>query len=350
MAKTLDRFEAEQSEIVQRLEAQLKEKDQILEGWKKDQGDLEVQLRAVTNHVMAIHPKPIVYSPKENVEWTEVVPVMQFTDWHIGERQMADEIEGINEYDYSVATKRVSDLVHRENRVIDRTRHSYKIKRCVVIETGDMISGDIHEELSRTNEFPVPMQVVKAAELFAQGVSALAQNFDHVKVEYLTADNHSRLTKKPQAKQQGVNSFNFLVGVIAEKLLSKHPNVEFEIHTEPQKVIPVLGRRYLTIHGHQIRGWAGVPWYGVERKVGKESTSRLSMIMEDPQRLERLGYHKIVAGHLHVPINSMYYSVGGSLSGTNSYDRDNGRYAPPSQPMWFVHPKYGEFGRIDFTL
>jgi len=342
-------FEAEQSEIVQRLEAQLQEKDQILESWKKDQGDLEVKIRSIANQLPAMKPAPVIYTPKEGKDKV-VESVIQFTDWHVGERQDADEIEGINAFDLSIAESRVNDLMHRFNRIVDRTRMSYTINNCTVLCTGDMISGDIHDELSRTNEFPVPVQVVKAAELVAEAVSLLAQDFETVRVEYITADNHSRLTRKPQAKEAGINSFNFIVAVLAEKILSAHKNVLFNIHTSPQEVIEVMGRKYLCMHGHQIRGWAGLPWYGWDRKVGKESQSRLSLIMDDPKRLETLGYHKIIAGHFHTPIDTMFYSIGGSLSGTSAYDRDNGRYSPPSQPAWFVHPKYGEFGKIDFKL
>jgi hypothetical protein len=347
--KSKSRFEAEQSEIVQRLEAQLQEKDNVLDEWKKDQGDLEVKIRAIAAQIPAIDPAPIIYTPKEGKEKV-VDAVLQFTDWHIGERQDSDEIEGINAFDLAIAEKRVNDLTHRFNRIVDRTRMSYTINNCTILCTGDMISGDIHDELSRTNEFPVPAQVVKAAELVAKAVGVLAQDFENVTVEYLTTDNHSRLTRKPQAKEGGINSFNFIVAVLAEKMLSDHANVIFNIHTAPQEVVDVMGRKYLLMHGHQIRGWAGVPWYGWDRKVGKESQSRLSLIMENPERMETLGYHKMIAGHFHTPIDTMFYSIGGSLSGTNAFDRNNGRYSPPSQPGWFVHPRYGEFGRIDFKL
>lgn len=347
--KPTSKFEAEQSEIVQRLEAQLQEKDQVLESWKKDQGDLEIQLRAIAAQIPSMDPAPIIYTPKEGKEKI-VDAVVHFTDWHIGERQDSDEIEGINAFDFSIAEKRVNDLVHRFNRIVDRTRMSYIINNCTVLCTGDMISGDIHDELSRTNEFPVPVQVVKAAELISKAVGVLAQDFGTVRVEYITADNHSRLTRKPQAKEAGINSFNYIVALLAEQMLSDHDNVQFNVHTAPQQVIEVMGRKYLCMHGHQIRGWAGLPWYGWDRKVGKESQSRLSLIMDNPERLESLGYHKIIAGHFHTPIDTMFYSIAGSLSGTSAFDRNNGRYAPPSQPGWFVHPKYGEFGRIDFKL
>ena len=350
MAKSLQSFEAEQSEIVKHLQAQLDAKDRVLDDYKKNTGQLEVLSASVVAAVVASDPVPILYNPKDEPSTTEVMGVHQNTDWHIGAQQNADEIERINEYNYSIAHSRVEDLTHRSNRLIERLRGSYKIRNGVLICTGDMISGDIHDELTRTNEFPVPIQVVKAAELFAAGVTVISQNYANLRVEYMTADNHSRLTRKPQAKEQGINSFNYLVAVIAEKILSRMNNIEFNINTEPQKVVPVLNMRYLAMHGHQIKAWSGHAWYGWDRKVGKESTSRLAMIMDEPERMDTLGFNKIVAGHFHEPIDTLHFSIGGSLSGTDAYDRDNGRYAPPSQPIWLVSEKYGEFGRVNFSL
>ena len=350
MAKSLQSFEAEQSALVQGYIAQLAEKDRIIEGIHKESGNLEVLFNNLLAHVSAIKPVPIIYNPKTESNSTEIETVIQHTDWHIGEIQEADEIEQINEFNYEIATSRVKDLVYRTNRIVDRSRLAYTIKKATILCTGDMITGDLRDEATRTNEFDVPVQVVKAAELFASAAIGYAQNFDQLVIEYITADNHSRLTRKPQSKNQGTNSFNYLVAIIVEKLLSRQNNIDFRIHIEPQKVVSILNMKYLLLHGHQIRGWAGIPWYGVERKVGKESTSRLSMIMDDPSKIEKLGFNKIVAGHLHTPINTWYYSVGGSLMGTTANDRENGRYSPPSQPIWNVDPKYGEFGRIDFRL
>ena len=350
MAKTLKQFGEENSEKVQALKKQLAEKDKILESYKMGHGDLEVLFDTLLMAVSAMEPQPILYNPKKESSSYEIEAVMQDSDWHIGEYQDSDEIEGINAFNHEIAISRVNDLVHRENRIIDRLRSSYSIKNGVIISTGDMITGDLRDEATRTNEFDVPVQVIKSAELFASSAMGLSQNMDHLRVEYITADNHSRLTRKPQSKNQGTNSFNYLVAILAKKLLSRQNNIEFNIHIEPQKVINVLGRQYLTMHGHQIQGWAGIPFYGIERKVSKESQGRLAMIMEDPSRMKSLGFHKIIGGHLHMPITTMYYWFSGSLMGTTAHDRHNGRYSPPSQPMWFVDPKHGEFGRIDFEL
>ena len=51
-----------------------------------------------------------------------------------------------------------------------------------------------------------------------------------------------------------------------------------------------------------------------------------------------------------VPIDTPLYSCGASLQVTDAYDHQAGRYANPGQSAWLVHPKHGEFNRINFNL
>lgn len=211
-------------------------------------------------------------------------------------------------------------------------------------------SGDIHDELRVTNAFPVPQQVVRAAQIHTKQIALLSPYFERVTVDFLTEDNHSRLTKKPQAKEAGLNSYGYLVAKMMEAYLEKHQNVAFNIHAMNEKVISVLNRNYLITHGHNVKAWMGIPWYGIERKVAKEATARQSIIMDDVLRAKDIGFHKMIHGHFHLPSNNPLYSCGGSVSGTDAYDHQAGRHAGPSQSAWMVHPKYGEFNRNDFDL
>jgi hypothetical protein len=211
-------------------------------------------------------------------------------------------------------------------------------------------SGDIHKELSVTNAWPSPVQAIKAGELLAKQISIVTPHFETVNVHFIVEDNHSRLTLKPQSKEAGMNSMNYVVGWYAKALLADHKNVNFNIYPMYEKVIHVIGRSYLISHGHGMRGWSGIPWYGIERSVGKESTARLQLIMEDLTMMEKVGFQRFVFGHFHVPVNTPMYTCTGSVQGTSAYDHKNGRYAKPSQSAWLVHPLLGEFDWTAFSL
>jgi hypothetical protein len=268
----------------------------------------------------------------------------------MGEIQDPDEIEGFNEYNPDICYSRNIGAATSFIEWVTLHRNAYTIKKAHILMTGDLIAGDIHDELRVTNAFPVPEQVYQAACVHATQIGLIAAHFDHVTVEFLTEDNHARLTKKPQAKEAGLNSHNYSVGRLLQAMLEKHTNVTFNLIAMHEKVVHVANRNYLITHGHGIKAWMGIPWYGIERRAGRESTSRLQLIMEEYDRAKTIGYHKIVHGHFHTPFDANMYSCGGSVSGTSAYDHQAGRYAPPSQPAWLVHPKWGEFNRINFQL
>lgn len=350
MARSVDEFVNESSEKVQELQRQLADKDRILSSYKQGHGQLSVFFDSVIASIAAIKPSPVVYKPKKQDVDTEIEGVIQITDMHMGAVQDASEIEGFNEYNPEICEARCMDFVHRFNRYTDRKRNSYIINKCNVLVTGDLISGDIHQELLVTNAFPITVQVVRSAQVLAQQVHELAQNFHDVTVHFIGADNHGRLTKKPQAKQEGINSMNYLVGVLAQAYLRELKNVIFNIYPQHEKVVTVMNRNYLISHGHGMKAWLGIPYYAADRKLGKEFTARMQLIMDQKLKAAEIGFHKMITGHFHVPINTPQYQFGGSVQGTDAYDHKDGRFAVPSQACWFVHPKYKEISREDFEL
>jgi hypothetical protein len=226
---------------------------------------------------------------------------------------------------------------------VELHRKNYHLDELRILVLGDLIIGGIHEELKVTNAFPEPVQCTKAGELLARQVSIMAQHFPKVIVEFIVEDNHARLTKKPQAKEAGINSFNYIVGFIAKEMLRVHKNVQFNIYPQYEAVVNVCGRRYLLCHGHGVSGWMGFPYYGIERRVGREAMKR----MNGPDVRK---FHRVILGHWHAPMSHPWFWISGSVQGTDAYDHKNGRHAEPSQAAWMVHPKHGEFDRTDFTL
>lgn len=350
MAKSLSAFNAEQSEIVKHLESQLSEKDRILDEYKKEHGRLEVFFSQMLASVSVIKPKPITYVPSKNKGSAKVEAVMQISDGHMGAVQDGSEIEGFNEFNPEICHARQIDFATRFCKNIDRQRLSYDIDKCNVLVTGDLISGDIHIELQVTNAFPVTVQIVQAAKTLAEQLTIVCQNFESVVVHFISADNHSRLTKKPQSTQEGLNSLNYLVGILAQAYTKKFPNLEFNIYPMHEKVVTCLNRNYLLAHGHGIAGWMGHGSYGILRKIGLEAQARLQIIMDERSKLNEIGFHKYVIGHWHQPLEAVNYSIAGSVQGTTAYDHKNARHANPSQPGWLIHEKYKEFSRIDYEL
>lgn len=350
MAKGVNEFLNDNSEVVLELKAQLLEKDRVLENYKKGHGQLEIFFNSVLASINSIEPLPIIYKSDPQKGKASVEAVIQITDPHMGSVQEPNEIEGFNEYNPKICRSRQIDFVERFCKYIDRQRLSQNIDTLSVLDTGDNISGDIHVNLQVTNAFPVTVQVVEAAKVKAEQLTILCQNFKKVVVHFIGADNHGRLTHKPQSREEGYNNLNYLVGILTEAYTEKLTNLEFNIYPMHEKVVTCLNRNYLISHGHGIRAWMGIPWYSVERRSSKEAQARMQLIMDQKLKMADVGFHKMIAGHFHTDIDTDLYAFGPSVQGTDAYDHQSGRYSKPGQVGWLVHEKYAEFGRVNFKL
>lgn len=347
-----DQLKDKHGSVTQQLQKQLNQKDTILKEYIDAHGKLELFFSKVCDTLHSFPSPENLYEQSPSIkEHSECVAVMHISDVHMGTVQEADEIENFNEYSPEIAESRCMDYVHKSLEWVEMHRLAYPIPKLAVIVTGDLISGDIHDELKITNAYPSPVQVVVAGNLLARQIMYMAPHFESVDVHFLVADNHARLTKKPQAKEEGYNSLNYIVGMIAMQYLKDVENINFNIYPQYEKVIQVLNRNYLIMHGHNIRGWMGIPWYSIERKIAKESTARMGLMLDEYfNKRNEIGFHKLVFGHFHQPMDHPLYTCSGSVQGTDAYDHKDGRYAKPSQSAWMVHPKYGEFDKINFIL
>ena len=337
------------SETSEELRRQLKEKEALLKQYRSSHGKLELffdDVKQAITPISSIEP----YVCDDLISGSRTDMCVHITDGHLGARQEPDEIENFNAYNIDICQRRQIGFIERVINYTYRMRKSFNIKHCSVLVTGDMISGDIHDELKITNEVPSPVQCVMAGDLLGTQIMMLAGHFDTVTVEFIVADNHSRLTKKPQSKEEGKNSFNYVVGYVAKIRTEVQENVKFNLHPQYEKVVDVNSRRYLILHGHNIRGWMGIPFYGIERKIAKESTARMQLMMDEFFiKKNEIGFHKLIMGHYHTPMVAPLYSIGPSVQGTDAYDHKDGRHADPAQSCWLVN-KHGELGRVDFNL
>ena len=307
-----------------------------------ESGSRSLFLDDVLSEVRSIRPQPLRFSLEKGDSKKKVTEVWHWTDWHIGEVVLPDEIENLNSFNYEVAKSRVSTFVRKSLDWTRLHRNNYTVDELVIICTGDMISGDIHDELTRTNEFPLPEQCLKAGQLIAEAVAAAAPCFKRVRVEYICADNHSRLTKKPQAKQAGINSVNYLVGKISQLMLKEHRNVRFNLYPVVYQLVKVQDMKYLCCHGNNIRSFGSIPRAGMQKLVGQEAFYRMKKDTD-------LYFDKLLLGHYHSASFDQTTIMGSSLSGVNEYDRNCGRMGMPSQTAWFVYEKY-EFDWTEFFL
>jgi len=332
-----------QEETIAHLRAKLKQTEDRLQTYREEGGQQREIAGALAEAVKAIEPYPRVSYKLDKSPAKLVTLSADVSDLHIGEVVDRDEIEGLNVFNFETAERRMFTYASHLIKWTAIQRRAYPIKELVVQTKGDYVSGGIHQELLATNEFPVPVQAVKAGHLLGEFVARLAPHFDKVRVLAVGADNHGRLNPKPQAKQKASNSFSFIVHDIAQMYLNRHSNVEWINAVGMKMIAEIGGHRFLIEHGDTIRGWQGLPFYGIVRHMMKESMKRMGVTDRD--------FHYYSLAHFHCPYileNRIFGN--GSLSGTSEYDHACGRHADPAQVSYLVHPEHGTFNWVPWRL
>jgi hypothetical protein len=330
--------ESDLNATIEHLRAQVAEHRATIQRYQKSRGGLIEVAREICTAVKALEPPKFVPYKPGDPSRSEVAVVANISDLHIGEIIRPVETGGFGAFNYEIAKARMA--TYRDNLLswTALNRRAYNIPDLHVFAIGDYVSGDIHAELLKTNEFPLPGQTARAGELIAAFVRDVAARFRKVYFHGVGADNHGRLQPKPQAKQKAANNMSYLVHALVEAYSSKIPNVAVTQYEDMKPVIEVANHRFLVEHGDNYKAQFNIAYYGIERGRGREATRR--MLTGDK-------FHYMNLGHWHVPgVISGNVIMNGSLSGSTEYDHAAGRHAAPSQISYLVHPRWGMYNWV----
>lgn len=263
------------------------------------------------------------------------VPTLVISDCHFDEVVAPEEVEWMNEYTREIAMRRLDHVFDRGVDLLFNHTAGVSYDEMVVALAGDMVSGDIHAELARTNEHYMPDTVMDFSLAIAKNLKAIAKEFPSVYVPCVVG-NHGRLTMKPSAKGKVANNFDYLMYRTIEALTADVPNLLFDISPSADLEYKVYNWTYRLTHGDQFKGGGG---------VGGIFPSLLRTDMRKHKRnatLRRDGYQYLVMGHFHRYSQMDGIIVNGTLKGVDEYSyTSNFDVQPACQALWLTHPGYG---------
>lgn len=282
-------------------------------------------------------PKWLVQKrPKEN----SGIPMALWSDWHWGETVFSEQVGHANQFNRAIAKERLRKLV---NITIDLAYNHMTVPEypgIVVCLGGDMISGNIHEELRETNEGAVLECLQEVKNEIATALTLIADKFGRVFVPCVVG-NHGRTTMKPRAKNRAFENYEWNLYCQLEDYFRHDKRFTFDVRGETDAYFTVLGHRFLLTHGDTlgVKGGDGIigalgPIARGTFKVGRSE----AQIGRD--------FDTLLMGHWHTYIprgEAVPVIVNGTLKGYDEYARLYLRvpYSRPSQAFWFVHQKYG---------
>jgi len=280
-------------------------------------------------------PSPPQWTIDPSRHESPLVPMVMWSDWHWGEVVDLDQMGGINSFNMIIAQERVKTLVEKTIMLIKR--QNSEIPGVVINLGGDMISGDIHEELTETNDAPVMPAFLDLFGVLVWAIEEMLLEFGKVFVPGV-AGNHGRTTHKPRMKNRAYSNFDWLLYSLLEKHFEANENVIFQIPTGPDAHYQVYGHSFFLTHGDNL-GTAG----------GDGMIGALGPILRGDFKVRRasaaegINYDTLVIGHWHQYLPLTKVIVNGSLKGYDEYAKMKLRAHPelPIQALWFVSPKHG---------
>jgi len=179
--------------------------------------------------------------------------VLLLGDIHIGEVVSSEETLGLSEYNFDIFRKRLQLLSDKINSLLFDCLSGYQFDEMVIICLGDMVSGNIIDELIETNEPEVTDQVVDGAYILSQFVLEQAARFPKVRICGI-AGNHGRITKRKRFKKRYAN-WDRIVYMMMKAILRSQDNIKFRFPKSLFDVVEINGIKFLYTHGDEIRSW-----------------------------------------------------------------------------------------------
>jgi hypothetical protein len=323
-----------QGEYVKRLERDLKS----AQNESADARAIKRVIGETADRAAAAKP-PAWLTPERAAPSSPGVPTLFLSDFHWGEHVHPAQINGVNSYNLNIARRRLKDTIDSAVTLLKIVSQKLDYPGLVVPLGGDMVSGNIHEELEATNELNTIPTVLDLWEQLASGITHLADTFGQVFLPCVTG-NHGRNTRKIWSKDRHHTSFDWMLYQILAKHFAADKRITFLIPDGSDAAYRIYSTRYNLTHGDQFRGGDGMigPLGPITRGDHKKR-SRNSQIDMD--------YDILIMGHWYQYIHLSKLIVNGALKGYDEYAyTGNFPFEKPQQALWITHPVYGPTFRM----
>lgn len=261
-------------------------------------------------------------------------PTLILSDLHLDEVVNPAEVSGVNAYNREIAEMRLRKTVEAVDKIANHHWSGVTYDGCAVFLAGDIFSGDIHEELSETNE-----ETLFEALVYWQGrllwvLRELADMFGRVHV-WGVVGNHGRTTRKPRAKKRAHTNVDWLLYTQMARELADDSRISVTVPDAFDVDAELHGTRFRLEHGDQFRGGSGAAGMLSPLMLGRYKRLRQGMAQNRP-------FDWLVLGHWHTYFHGQGLIVNGSLKGADEYAQQAGfNPEPPAQAFWLTTPEHG---------
>ena len=318
----------------------------------KDSVKKELIIESISQLAPSFTPKTVQDYKTPNGEFkgqhtqTMVAPL---SDTHIGESVNQEQMVGLNSYNFDIFNQRLYGWANQLLNLVNYRRNIAEVDDLIVPMLGDMISGDIHEELARSNINNCMEQMIRGANLIAQALMFLAPHFKTIHVPCVVG-NHGRMTRKPPMKDKYMD-WDFMLYQWISTFCKNQKNITFDIPKSFLNTFEVYKNTILIMHGDSISG------AGSSQSIAKALTSLRGVLqyqngvnLETGSNNKVIQFDSAIIGHFHrideIDIGTGELHIAGCMKGPDEFALQRLHAATkPKQLALYFHPKYGYVGK-----
>lgn len=281
--------------------------------------------------------------PVEPPTWTKKAPKigthvgtpwLLLSDLHLDEVVQPAEMGGVNAYNRKIAELRLQATFENTVDILRSYWSGIAYDGIVVAMAGDNFSGDIHEELTESNEDTMLGSLLHWSDKLSAGIALLADEFGKVHIPVVVG-NHGRRSRKPRAKLRARDNFDWFLGHLLARTFAHDKRVTFDVSESADAFVQSYDQTVCITHGDQASGGAGIGgiWPPIMRLNARKSAQKAAT---------GTPYDLLCMGHWHQLVFGKGFIVNGSLKGYDEYAHiNNFGFEPPQQGLWLMTPEHG---------
>ena len=268
-------------------------------------------------------------------------PILLFGDLHIGQDVNPAVVGGLGKYNFETFKERLGRLQDGLLKVLSFEMPNRNMENLKIFMLGDMVEGlNIYSSQPYDTELHLVDQMIKGVKEVSDFILSLSNVFKTVSI-FGVPGNHGVPGGKHGGSPFDLN-FDRLFYHFVQERLSNNKNINFQIAREWFQVVEVMGWEFLLIHGDQIKGFGGFPWYGWDK-----ADSRYMRILNRP-------FSYLVSAHYHTCVMQATANgerfCNGSFVGANNLTRAIMNSSSPAQLLLGVDEEYGVTFRFPIYL
>jgi len=245
------------------------------------------------------------------------------------------------DYSSDVCRERVMRYAEKIVSITNVQRADHPVRHCHVPLLGDLLEGvDIFPGQQWLIDSTLYAQVFNSTPtIIVDFLRVLLANFDTVTVHSVDG-NHGRIGRKGQFGPE--DNADKMVTRVAKLMTRDEPRLTWNItdyagERSWYRIMELGNYKALLIHGDQIRGSMGLPWYGMNKKIHAWGSGGLGADSD---------FKDVMMGHYHqlarVPLNHRSVWANGSTESTNTFAQEVlAAQSEPTQWLLFIDPEAG---------